>query len=489
MPNRPLVLIVDDDPGSVELLARALADGSDIQYALSGSEALALVARALPDLILLDVLMPGMDGYEVCTALKRDTRTRDIPVIFITVKDDPESEVHALEIGAADFIHKPVIQPIVQARVRFQLALKARERDLFQLTASLEQRVIDRTQALSDALVRAEAANRAKTAFLAKMSHELRTPMNAILGFAHLLEQEDMAPRMRDRVARISNAAERLLRIINDTLDVARLEAGKVRVEAIDFPLTQLLDTAERAWREDAIGKGLAMVREVDPKLPATLCGDPMRLRQVLETLLGNAIKFSDRGNVTLRARLIEAKADEIFVRFEVEDEGIGISDRERSTLFNAFEQADNSVTRHFGGTGLGLAICRHLTQAMGGNIGVTSTPGKGSLFWINLRLRRPAARAAIVSGLVPPEATPEPEGPSGSNGRPAAEVIGRLAVMLANDDLDAQTLWQQQATSIATVLGANADAFARAMESFDFARALELLRAATGRSERPAVA
>ena len=480
MPTRPLVLIVDDNPKSVEALGHILADTNDVQYALSGQEAIALVARTLPDLILLDVLMPEMDGYEVCAALKSDPRSRDVPIIFVTAKNHPQDEVRALELGAADFLHKPVVRQVVQARVRLQLALRARERELVQLSASLEQRVIDRTQALSDALVRAEAANRAKTAFLSKMSHEFRTPMNAIIGFAHLLDREATTIQARNRIARVRDAAERLLKILNDTLDIARLEAGKVRIEAIDFPLGQLLDTAEGAWREDAVAKGLKLTREVDPGLPGTLCGDPMRLRQVLETLIGNAIKFSDHGNVTLRVRLIEATPDAVFIRFEVEDEGPGIGEQERATLFNAFEQADNTITRKFGGTGLGLAICRHLTRAMGGTIGVTSTPGRGSLFWVNLHLRRSAERAATPAQEAAKKLASEPADDIDQGREHAQQSMDRLASLLARDDLEAQATWQQNAESVAIALGEKAESFSRAMESFDFARALQLLRAST---------
>lgn len=480
MPTRPLILIVDDAPESVEVLARILADTSDVQYALSGREALALIAKTLPDVILLDVMMPELDGYEVCAALKSDPRTKDIPVIFVTAKDDPQSEVRGLEIGAADFIHKPVIWQVVQARVQLQLALRARERDLYQLSASLERRVIDRTQALSDALVRAEAANRAKTAFLSKMSHELRTPMNAILGFAHLLDREAPTPQTRHKIARIREAAERLLHIINDTLDVARLEAGKVHVEAIDFPLGQLLETAGRAWREEAVAKGLNLTLDLDPALPGTLCGDPARLRQVLETLIGNAIKFSDHGRVCLRARLIEALPDELFVRFEVEDEGPGIGEQERATLFNAFEQADNTITRKFGGTGLGLAICRHLTRAMGGTIGITSTPGKGSLFWINLRMQRGTTTVAAASSVSPTKTATGHNDAGCDDNDQARQTIDRMATALASDDLEAQAIWQQSSTIISSLLGSNANAFENAMERFDFAQALRLLRSAT---------
>jgi two-component system, NarL family, sensor histidine kinase BarA len=479
VPEQPLILIVDDSAESVEVLGKILADICDIQYALSGPEALTLVEKRLPDLILLDVMMPGMDGYQVCEALKRSTRTRDVPVIFVTAKSDPDSELRALGAGAVDFIHKPIIRQLVRARVNLHLALKAREQELHLLNAELAQRVIDRTQVLSDALVRAEGANRAKTVFLAKMSHELRTPMNAILGFAHLLGREVTEPRLVDRVAKIRDAGQRLLGIINDILEVSRLEADKVRIESIDFPLTSVLDATEDAWRERARAKGLKLVREVDPALPAMLRGDPVRLRQILTNFLSNAIKFSERGRITLRAQLLDAAKEDLVVRFEVEDQGIGIGEQEQATMFDSFEQADNSLTRKYGGAGLGLAICKHLTQTMGGKIGVSSTHGQGSRFWITLKLRRSAAagpQAPVSLAAAAPSDVPPQVHVDWSEARKVAD---RLVTALANDDMEAQLQWQESAPVIAAVLGARSDAFRKAMGNFEFAAALDELRAA----------
>ena len=186
MPNPARILIIDDIAANLVLLGEVLSDLAEVQFATSGAEALALVQQSQPDLILLDVMMPEMDGYAVCEVLKSGPASRAIPLIFVTAKNDPQSESRALEAGAADFIHKPINHTVVRARVRLQLELKGRERALQQLNVELEDTVALRTHALSDALAGAQDADRIKSAFLANMSHEIRTSMNAIIGMTHL---------------------------------------------------------------------------------------------------------------------------------------------------------------------------------------------------------------------------------------------------------------------------------------------------------------
>ena len=186
MQSIPRILIIDDVIDNVVVLGEALSGNADIQFATSGAEGLELVRQGLPDLILLDVMMPGMDGYEVCSILKADPKLRDVPVIFVTAKNDAESESRALTAGAVDFIHKPINNEVVRARVKLHLAMKRRERELRDLNIDLEQKVIERTRALSEALMVAEDASRMKSDFLANMSHEIRTPMNTIIGATYL---------------------------------------------------------------------------------------------------------------------------------------------------------------------------------------------------------------------------------------------------------------------------------------------------------------
>ncbi|MBI5616877.1 MAG: PAS domain S-box protein [Gammaproteobacteria bacterium] len=248
----------------------------------------------------------------------------------------------------------------------------------------------------------AEAANRAKSVFLANMSHEIRTPMNAILGLAHLLKVH--APEQLDKLGKIETAGRHLLSILNDILDISKIDAGKLEVDHEDFALPSVLDHVRSLVSEAARAKGLG-VSLVDEGVPVWLRGDAMRLRQALLNYASNAIKFTERGSITLRAKLVEEKGEELLLRFEVTDTGIGIPPEKRTRLFQAFEQLESSTTRKHGGTGLGLAITQRLAHLMGGEAGVESEPGVGSTFWFTARVQR-------GHGILPagPEPADDPE-------------------------------------------------------------------------------
>ncbi|NDY89793.1 PAS domain-containing hybrid sensor histidine kinase/response regulator [Ideonella livida] len=252
----------------------------------------------------------------------------------------------------------------------------------------LEELVAQRTAQLAEARERAEAANRAKTTFLANMSHEIRTPMNAILGLTRLLRRSAVNPQQADRLDKVNTAARHLLAVLNDILDLSKIEAGRVELEGRDFCLQALLDEVQALLGPQAAAKGLRL--RVEPAPPGQpLHGDPTRLRQMLLNLVSNAVKFTDRGEVCLRALAGPVQADgHWLLRLEVQDTGMGVAESELPRLFSPFEQADSSITRQHGGTGLGLAITRKLAQLMGGDAGASSQPGQGSTFWFSVRLR-----------------------------------------------------------------------------------------------------
>ncbi|MGE5468719.1 MAG: ATP-binding protein, partial [Ignavibacteria bacterium] len=251
----------------------------------------------------------------------------------------------------------------------------------------------------------AEAATLAKSAFLANMSHEIRTPMNAILGMAHLMRRDGVSPKQASQLDRIDMAAAHLLHIVNDVLDLSKIEAGKLDLVEADLDVAALIANIVSIVSPRAAEKGLRLVVEAEP-IAGPLRGDAMRLTQALLNYANNAVKFTSAGTITIRTRVLEESADAMLLRFEVSDTGVGIPPEKLDRLFTAFEQGDNSTTREFGGTGLGLAITRRLAELMGGDAGAASVPGEGSSFWFSARLQRAAASAA--EGPQPSEDTAE---------------------------------------------------------------------------------
>lgn len=562
------ILVVDDHPENIHVLVDNLEGPYEVLCATSGKDALEIAfSEQTPDLILLDIMMPGMDGFEVCSRLKARVDTRDIPIIFVTACGEEMDETKGLDIGAADFITKPFSIPVVKVRIKAALRLKAEmdnrlalTRKLEDLNRNLEHRVKEKTKALeqananvkaselkyrmiyenavegifqstpdgclldanpslakilgyesADELVstvtdiarqiyyrpedrslfkriiardgeiagletqvkkkdhqiiwvlisakairdetddhiyyqgfltditehkhaqqalqtahdeletrvatrtaelmaakeEADAANQAKSDFLARMSHEIRTPIAAVTGLTNVILKTRLTTGQRDYLNKIQIASGKLIDVINDILDFSKVEAGRLELEACDFSLHELLEQLIDMFSERVGQKSLALVSSVDPTIPRQLRGDPGRLTQILSNLIDNAEKFTDEGEITVTVTVDHAAPvmpGQVRLKFCIRDTGIGISPDILPILFEAFTQADSATHHNQKGTGLGLAICERLVHLMGGTIWADSEPGQGSTYTFTVVLDKQTVEKPLDTII--PEAT-----------------------------------------------------------------------------------
>jgi len=401
------ILYVEDDEGLARLLQkRMMRIGLDVQIVHSGEAAMEKMAAENFDAILLDYTLPGMDGMEVLRRIK--PVDGEPPVIMLTAGGNERLAVEALQLGAEDYIIKDVSQiyldllpHVINAAVmklnlrkqnrRQQSELRYYVTELESRNNALMQEVQERKeleQRLREAKDKAEAANIAKSEFLANMSHEIRTPMNAVIGLANILARsQPLTDRQMEFVRTLQVSAEALLELINDLLDISRIETGNVDLERIPFSLSHLMEEVISIVSIKAKEKKLFLNLDVSHVVRRIYVGDPQRIKQVMMNLVSNAVKFTEQGGVTVivAAQKADAPLQEDQITVSVTDTGIGIAKDKQESVFEKFVQADSSINRKYGGTGLGLAITKTLIERMGGNIYLTSEPGRGSTFTIRL--------------------------------------------------------------------------------------------------------
>ena len=360
MESKNSILIVNDDKADLLYLSQILSADYTILTAMGVSETIETANEYRPDLILLDVVMPGADGYKAFAALKESEKTREIPVVLITEINGGDGEMNGLNLCAGDYIVKPFSDAIVKLRVQNQI------------------RIVNQGRALEHA----ERNSRVKSEFLSRMSREMRTPMNAVIGMTHLAQETDDPEKRKDYLVKADNTSRNLLRLIDDVLDISDIEEGRFYLVPSEFHFAAML---QRIFDEAGLyidEKYQALTINIDSSIPKFLICDEKRLSQVITNLLSNAGKFTgEHGLIQFKALVLRIENNFLTLQIEVIDSGIGISKEQQENLFTAFKPFDGGLNRKYGGWGLSLPISKNIVKMMDGDIWVESEPGKGSKF------------------------------------------------------------------------------------------------------------
>ncbi|VAW88334.1 hypothetical protein MNBD_GAMMA17-1395 [hydrothermal vent metagenome] len=386
-PHTYKILIIDDDEMLAsfhEMIVRRA--GMKTKIINSPLKSFTAIDEFKPDLILMDLYMPVCSGSELSRIIRQKEKYSGIPIIFLSTESDLNEQMAAMEFGGDDFLSKPVsperLVATVSNRARRAIEANTISSDLKVIASELKTKTID----LDSALTTARSAEVLKSRLIATMSHEIRTPINGMLGILDKLINTELNPQQREFSEIVLSSTESLLSILNDTLDFSKLEAGKMTLENIEFAPVKTINQVHKLFEETASSKGINLRFENEANVPTTIYGDPVRLKQVLINLINNAIKFTDHGEITTSVSVKSNEDNHLVLLFKIIDQGVGLTINQQNSIFDEYSQAESSTSRTHGGTGLGLSICQKLSKIMGGEIGVSSNPGRGSTFWFTAK-------------------------------------------------------------------------------------------------------
>jgi two-component system, sensor histidine kinase and response regulator len=391
--ERNTIIAVDDNLENLNALKNTLKDIYRVFPVPSAFEMFNLLEHIQPDLILLDIEMPEMNGYETIKKLKSDDKYRDIPIIFLTSMSDEQSEMEGLKLGAVDYIHKPFVTPLLLQRIKTHLSLMEQQKMILDRNKEIEELLEIKTKEGSlrqAAELEAQNASRAKGEFLSHMSHEIRSPLNAVIGMINIATEANDVQTIKRHLEKAGNASKYVMGVINDILDMSKIEADKLELSFNDFNFGRMVSNIVDVTSIRAQEKHQQLIVNINANIPQFVISDELRLSQVITNLMTNAIKFTpEKGKIELNAEKLEEQNDEITLRVEVVDSGIGISPEQQKKLFTSYNQADNTITKNFGGTGLGLAISKRIVELMQGRIWIESELGKGSKFIFTIKAKK----------------------------------------------------------------------------------------------------
>jgi len=390
--ERKKIIAVDDNPENLTAIKNTLKDIYMVYPSPSANDMFELLEHIQPDLIMLDVEMPGMNGYEAVKKLKSDDKLKELPVIFLTSMNDPKSEMEGLKLGAVDYISKPFITPLLLMRIKTHISATEHKREIEDLLELKTQEVKLREMAEQAA----QNASHAKTNFLSRMSHEIRSPLNAVIGMINIAKEEKEVEPLKAYLRKAGTAAKHVLSVINNILDMSKIEANKFELSDAEFDLGKTMANIVELNNVSAQEKHQEIILNINPNVPPFIICDELRLTQIINNLMSNAVKFSyENGKITLSAEKLDEKDGVITIKFEVQDNGTGISPEQQKKLFQAYNQADSAAAKNFGGTGIGLFIAKRITDLMHGTMQVESELNKGSKFSFTVKAKKGTQTAA----------------------------------------------------------------------------------------------